>query len=170
MTSTGRRVGVIAAWSAAAVLGLGAAGGAASVAFADPTPTPTGSASAEKSEKSDRTGREFRKGNRGFGHGLRGGAGVHGEFVVKNRDGKFVTLLSQRGEVTAVDSDSVTLKSEDGFSKEYMVNDDTRIRKDRGQSKISDVKVGDNAAVVAEKSGDGATARTLIVRTKSASD
>jgi hypothetical protein len=167
MTSTGRRVGVIAAWSTAAVLGLGAAASAANVAFADPTPTPSSSASAEKSEKSDRPGREFRKGR--FGHGLRG-AGVHGEFVVKNRDGKFVTLLSQRGEVTAVDNDSVTLKSEDGFTKEYTVNDDTRIRRDRGQSKISDVKVGDRAAVVAEKTGDGATARSVIVRTKSASD
>jgi hypothetical protein len=174
MTSTGRRVGVIAAWTAAAVLALGAAAGAATVAFADPTPTPSPSSSADaKTDRPDRGDRPNagKHGFRGFvgRHALRGGA-LHGEFVIKNKDGKFVTMLSQRGEVTAVDSDSITLKSEDGFTKTYTINGDTRIRSDREKAKIGDVKVGANAAVVAEKSGDGGTAKIVIARTQSDSD
>jgi len=166
MISTGRRVGVIAAWTAAAVLGLGAAAGAATVAFADPTPSPSTTASPDaRSDKGERHGHLGRH----FGHGIRG-HGIHGEFVVKNGDGEFVTLLTQRGEVTAVDGDSITLKSEDGYTKTYTVNDDTRIRRDRDQAKIGDIKVGDEAAVTAEKSGDGGTARTVIARTQSDTD
>jgi hypothetical protein len=165
MTSTRRRVGVIAAWTAAAVLGLGAAAGAANVAFADPTPSPSTTASPEaKPDKGERGDRPGRIGKR-FGHGLRG-HGIHGEFVVKDRDGNFVTLLTQRGEVTAVDGDSITLKSEDGYTKTYTVNDDTRIRRDRDKAEIGDIKVGDQAAVTAEKSGDGGTARAVIARTQ----
>jgi len=169
MTSNGRRVGVIAAWTAAAVLGIGAAGGAATVAFADPTPTPSPSAS--KAERPDPTekrlaGKQLRRGAGPFGrHGLGarglGGQGLHGEFVVKDADGKFVTRLTQQGEVTAVDSDSITIKSEDGYTKEYKVNGDTKIRRNHEAGKIADVKVGDNAAVVATKSGDDATAQNL---------
>jgi hypothetical protein len=177
MTSTGRRVGVIAAWAAAAVLALGAAAGAASVAFADPTPTPTptpsGSASATPKDERPDGEKGDRRGLRGHGKfaerkggpHLFGGRALHGEAVVKDEDGKFVTILSQRGEVTEVDGDSVTLKSEDGFTRTYTVNDDTRIRHNHDEAELSDVKVGENAAVVAEKSGDSATARKLIAHT-----
>ena len=165
MTSTGRRAGVIAAWTAAAVLGLGAAAGAANVAFADPTPTPTpsSSSSAEK-PNADRPDRPLRHGkaDRRFGRHALGGRALHGEFVVKDKDGKFVTTLSQRGEVTEVDSDSITLKSEDGFTKTYTVNGDTRIRRNHDQAKIGDIKAGENAAVIAIKDGDGATAKAII--------
>ncbi len=166
MTTTSRRVGIVAAWSAAAVLGVGAAAGAATVAFADPTPTPPAGQGEKARPDSERARAEgARPGRHALRHGLRG-HGLHGEFVVKKADGTFATLLSQRGEVTAVDGDSVTLKSEDGFTEEYTVNADTRIRRDRAQSKIGDVKVGDTARVVADKSGDGGTARMVIVRTK----
>lgn len=173
MTSNGRRVGVIAAWSAAAVLGIGAAGGAATVAFADPTPTPSPSGSAaekkadKQAERRERAGKGLRPGGKAFGRpglGARGlgGHGLHGEFVVKDKDGKFVTRLSQRGEVTAVDSKSVTLKSEDGYTKKYTVTGDTKILRNHDEAKIADVKVGDNAGVVATKDGDNATAQTVL--------
>jgi hypothetical protein len=166
MTSNGRRIGVIAAWSAAAVLGVGAAGGAATVAFADPTPSPSASGSAApKTDRPDRPGQGERGlGRQGLGFGFRGigGRGLHGEFVVKDADGKFVTRLSQQGEVTAVDSGSITLKSEDGFTKTYKINGDTKINRNHEDAKIADVKKGDNAAVVATKSGDDATALTLV--------
>ncbi len=177
MTSNRRRAGVIAAWTAAAVLGIGAAGGAATVAFADPTPTPTPSGSAaekraekqaeRKADRQERAGKGMRPGGKAFGrHGLGargfGGGGLHGEFVVKDKDGKFVTRLSQRGEVTAVDGSSVTLKSEDGFTKKYSVTGDTKILRNHDEAKIADVKVGDNAAVVATKDGDNATAQTVL--------
>jgi hypothetical protein len=167
MRSTGRRVGVIAAWTAAAVLGVGAVAAtsvATSVAFADPTPTPSSSATAKPDgDRTDRAGKgESHRKLRDGRLARLGGRALHGEFVVKDKDGKFVTLLSQRGEVTAVDSGSITLKSEDGFTKSYTVNDDTKVRRNHDQAEIGDVKVGDKAAVVAVKDGDGGTARTVI--------
>jgi hypothetical protein len=166
MTSNGRRIGVVAAWSAAAVLGLGAAGGAATVAFADPTPSPSASGSAApKADRPDRPGKGLRGlGRHGDGFGARGigGRGLHGEFVVKDADGKFVTRLSQQGKVTAVDSGSITLKSEDGFTKTYKLNGDTKINRNHEEAKVADIKVGDNAAVVALKSGDDATAQRVV--------
>lgn len=52
---------------------------------------------------------------------------LHGEAVVKNPDGTFQTMLEQRGTVESVSGSAITVKSEDGFSRTYTVNGDTRI-------------------------------------------
>ena len=44
---------------------------------------------------------------------------LHGELVIKGKDGKPVTVALQRGVVTAVDASSVTVKSEDGYSRTW---------------------------------------------------
>ena len=54
---------------------------------------------------------------------------AHGESVVKKGDGSFETRLTQMGTVEAVSDRAITVKSEDGFSQDYAISADTRIRK-----------------------------------------
>jgi hypothetical protein len=160
MTSTHRIVGRIAAWTAVATLGVVAIAG---VALADPTtttsPGPTASTQARPAGKphvrgDQRNGRVGRLGKKA----------VRGEFVVKGKDGKFVTVLSQRGLVTAVDPASITLKSADGFTASYTLTSATKVRRAGAAATIGDVKVGDPALVMATKSGGRKTARGVVVR------
>jgi hypothetical protein len=46
---------------------------------------------------------------------------LHGEFVVPNGPGTFTTELSQTGRVTAISPNSVTARSDDGFSQTYVI-------------------------------------------------
>jgi len=88
------------------------------------------------------------------------GPGIHGEYVVRGeQEGQWVTVARQLGEVTAVDQDSITVKSEDGYTREYVVNSETRVNGDEG---ISAVKVGHKVAVSATVEGGTATARAIL--------
>lgn len=91
------------------------------------------------------------------------GRGMHGEFVVKGKDGKPVTLVTIRGQVTAVTPTGVTVKAEDGFTATFAANADTKVRGADAKS-LADVKVGAKSAVVGVKSGNTTTARTVLVR------
>ena len=87
---------------------------------------------------------------------------MHGEWVVKGKDGKPVTLETIRGTVTAVGPSSLTVKAEDGFTETFATNSDTKVR--GGADSLGDVKSGAAAAVVGVKSGDTTTARAVLVR------
>jgi hypothetical protein len=91
------------------------------------------------------------------------GRGMHGEWVVKGKDGKPVTLVTIRGQVTAAGPTSVTVKAEDGFTATFTVNADTKVRGADAKT-MADVKVGAKGAVVGVKSGNASTARTVLVR------
>jgi len=163
----------VVGWSAAGVLvvagltgvGVAAAGssGNAVLNAAAPAPTasPTASPEAGKhADKGDHRGRWGRHGRlAGVAH-----RSLHGEFVVKDEDGKIVTRLVQHGQVTAVSATSVSLKSEDGFTGTYAVNGQTKVAVGRDSGAISGVKTGDEAWVVATKTGDTATADRLVVK------
>jgi hypothetical protein len=183
MTIPRRTATLIAGWSAAAVLGAGAVTGV-SVAFASgpqtnpqaaaytdsPSPgSPSGSASTPEKGPGDHRGpgRGFPRagGGIGVGRGFGGGA-LHGEFTVKDKDGKFATKVVQHGSVTAVSATSISLKSEDGFTGTYAVNSDTKVRVGGDSAAISGVKAGNDAWVIATKSGSTSTANSLVVRTK----
>ncbi|HEX7168136.1 MAG TPA: hypothetical protein VF230_14250, partial [Acidimicrobiales bacterium] len=75
------------------------------------------------------------------------GMGIHGEFTTRAPGGGFQTLATQHGDVTAVSASSLTVKSEDGFSRTYVVNDDTLVN--AGDEGIADVEVGDKVHVMA---------------------
>jgi hypothetical protein len=183
MTIPRRTAAHIAGWSAAAVLGAGAVTGV-SVAFAsdpqsDPqaaayTTSPSPSGSAATPEQGPRNGPSGHHGpGRAFpglggdiGLGRGGGDALHGEFTVKDKDGKIVTKVVQHGSVTAVSATSVSLKSEDGFTGTYAVNSDTKVRVGGDSAAIGGVKAGNNAWVIATKSGSTSTADSLVVRTK----
>ncbi len=166
-----RRVaGRIAAWTAVATIGFLAVTG---IALAAPTftqattsaasPSPSGSAGPEgKPGKADRPGKGPRPGKGNGGAHLRAlGRMLHGEAVVRDKDGKFVTVYTQRGEVTAVSATSITLKSADGFVSTYAINAETKIGKERTAGEIADIKVGDEAGVVAVKSGGSKLAKGI---------
>jgi glucose/arabinose dehydrogenase len=89
--------------------------------------------------------------------------GMHGEWVVKGKDGKPVTLETIRGQITAVGPASVTVKAADGFTETFTTNSDTKV-KGAGATSLAGVKVGAKGAVVGVKSGNTTTARTVLVR------
>lgn len=93
----------------------------------------------------------------------------HSESVVKNADGTFQTIVEQRGTVEAVSETSITVKSEDGFSRSYSVNAETRITRAPatgedgklvrpGDGSIADITAGEAVRISGVKSGDQATA------------
>ena len=90
------------------------------------------------------------------------GRGLHGEWVVKGKDGKPVTLVSVRGTVTAVGPASVTVKADDGFTATFATSADTKVR--GGADSLAAVKAGAKAAVVGVKSAGTTTARAIFVR------
>jgi hypothetical protein len=89
---------------------------------------------------------------------------LHGEFVVAAKDGATKTIAVQKGEVTSVGSDTVTVKSRDGYTLTWRVNDATRIRKAGKNAELSDLAAGDRVAAIGEKTSAGVTARAMIAR------
>ncbi|MEI8408959.1 MULTISPECIES: hypothetical protein [unclassified Kribbella] len=47
------------------------------------------------------------------------GDALHGEFVTAKDGGGYETIATQKGEVTAVSTTSITVKSADGYSRTY---------------------------------------------------
>lgn len=144
------------------VAGVVAAGvlGTAGVAAATSDPgTPTPAASSAPSSAPAGAAKDTKK------HKARAAIsrGMHGEWVVKGKDGKPVTLVTIRGQVTAVGPTSVTVKAEDGFTATFTANADTKVKGAEAKS-MADVKVGAKGAVVGVKSGNTTTARTVLVR------
>lgn len=92
--------------------------------------------------------------------GMRGpaklGPGIHGEFVVPGPNGGYQTLASQNGTVSSVSSTSITVKSEDGFERTYVVDENTVV--DAGRDGIADVKQGETVRLMAVVTGDTAKA------------
>ncbi|ADB32495.1 hypothetical protein Kfla_3437 [Kribbella flavida DSM 17836] len=142
------------AGTVAAVVVTTAAGGVAwATTSADPTPSPSPSASPSAPAESG-------KPEAGHGPGRRGelgfGGALHGEFVVEKDGGGYQTVASQRGEVTAVSTDKITVKSADGYSREYTLTEDTLVNAARDG--IADVKAGNQVTVIATVADGKATA------------
>ena len=99
----------------------------------------------------------------GFGMGpMMGGVGAlgdvqHGEFTTQDSTGKSVVMTVQRGTVTAASDTSVSVRSADGFSATYAVDDSTRGR-------AGDVAKDDTVLVVAQKVGAKAVAIRAVRR------
>jgi len=85
----------------------------------------------------------------------------HGELTVATKTGTQVIDV-QRGQIVAVDPQSVTVKSKDGFTATYVINGNTKVRVDKQASSIGNVHDGDRVVVAALKSGSTDTARTVV--------
>ena len=119
----------------------------------DPTPAPaTPSAGPEVPREPGERALRKRPGGHGKlpgrgGHLGLGGPVLHGEFTARDPDGGYQVLATQAGEATAVSATSLTVRSEDGFSRTYVVNDDTLVN--AGNVGIGDVEVGHQVRVKA---------------------
>lgn len=133
--------------AAGAALGMTLAGLGFAAAQEDaPTnQTPPADAQGPGTEQSPRVGHA-----RGGRHmkGMHGpGMGIHGEFTTRAPGGGYQTIATQTGEVTEVSRTSVTVRSEDGFSRTYAVDDNTLVN--AGNDGIADVRQGDQVHVTA---------------------
>ena len=155
MPTTTRRT--LAAWAAAGVLGtavvtgavVSAAGAASAAGTSSPSSSTTSSTAGPTTTTPHRPWAALRH------------AGIHGEFTVKNKSGRFVVLDTQRGTVTANQDGQLTVTSADDFQATYTVDSTTKIRKDGAKASLADVKVGDTVAVVGVKSGGTVTAKGI---------
>lgn len=142
----------------AAVAVTTTAGGVAWAATsADPSPSPSNSPSASPSTPDQQEpGKPGRGGPRAdFALGV----ALHGEFVVPKDGGGYQTVATQRGEVTAVSKESITVKSEDGYSRTYTLTEDTLVNAARDG--IDDVKTGNTVTVFAVVTDGKATASSV---------
>ena len=98
----------------------------------------------------------------GFGgHGFGGFGGLHGEFTIKKPDGSgYQTIATQTGEVTAVSPSSITVKSEDGFSRTYSVDENTVVGS--GRDGIGTVKTGDTVHIAGVVDNGKAAAAAIM--------
>jgi hypothetical protein len=97
------------------------------------------------------------------GHGRHGGLLArieHGEATVTTDQGDRVVDL-QRGIVNSANSGQLVVRSADGFTATYVVDDSTKIRKDRKASGISQVAANDRVIVLATKAGSTTTATNI---------
>ncbi|WFE95294.1 hypothetical protein [Micromonospora sp. WMMD987] len=124
------------------------------------TPSPSAGAKGKRGERAQ----ELRQ--RRQARVLLGRNGLHGEAVVQTRDGGTKTVVVQRGEVTAVDGGSVTVKSTDGFSLTWKLGDQLRVVQRRTTIKADDVKVGTKVNVAGARDGDASVARLIVVPVK----
>ena len=60
------------------------------------------------------------------------------------------------GTITALDANTITIKTRDGQTTQVTINDKTVYRKDRTAATLADFKVGDTVFVRGEKTGDNA--------------
>lgn len=130
---------------------------------AAPSASPEGSAAPERA--GDRPRREkfeqWRK-KRQARVLLRRGT-LHGEAVVKTKDGDTRTVVVQRGEVTAIDGDTMTVKSADGFTSTWRFGPELRVVERRNTVQPEQVKVGTTVGVAGAKEGDASVARLIVV-------
>lgn len=145
------------AGTVAAVVVTTAAGGVAwATTGSDTADTPSPSPSASPSTGAEPTHPDHGRGP-GAGRELgRLGGALHGEFVVEKDGGGYQTIATQRGEVTEVSKDSLTVKSADGYSRTYTLTEDTLVNAARDG--IDDVKKGNTVTVMATVTDGKATA------------
>jgi hypothetical protein len=154
MRRLGRRTGWLG-WALAAVL-LVSAGGAALAAQGATTTTQSPRASTDKAKA--------RAGALGRGGGWRHALGrrvLHGEVTVQTKEG-VKTVVMAYGQVTALSKDTVTVKSSDGVETSFGIDGDTRFGFRNEPAPSAELKVGEDAFVAGEKSGDRATAKRVV--------
>ncbi|MGO4189206.1 hypothetical protein [Pseudarthrobacter sp. TAF60_1] len=105
----------------------------------------------------------------GLGMGMGGlTAAIHSEYVIL-QDSSYVTMAGQTGTVTGISGESLTVKSDDGFTRTYAVGSDVQVsegmRERRGTAGstlgLSDVTAGASVRVTAIKESDSYRAESI---------
>jgi hypothetical protein len=71
-------------------------------------------------------------------------------------------VSAQSGEITSLDGSTVTVKSTDGFTRDYTVDGDTRITIDGSDGALSTLKSGDDVHVMAVRQSGAWHARGVV--------
>jgi hypothetical protein len=87
---------------------------------------------------------------------------LHGEVTLAGE--KHRVIAFQRGGVQKVSRTSLTVRSNDGFVETYVLSDDTKVRENGENGKLSDIDNSDRVLVVATKDDSTLNARRVIVR------
>lgn len=127
-----------------------------SLASADtPSPTPSASPSTSAAPKADKKVDKADQKRKSLQ-----ARALHGEATVGGAKKQRVVDF-QRGTVDKVSATSITIKSADGFTATYVVDANTKVRKDKEPAKIADVRAADRVRIVATKDGSTATAKSI---------
>ncbi len=92
---------------------------------------------------------------------------AHGQFVVKGKDGKYVTEDVVNGDVTSVSSTSISVKAGDGVTETYTVTKNTKIiLRTKGQkpaqTDISKAAKGTHVFVLGTGTGTPTATRIVV--------
>ncbi|SBT49401.1 hypothetical protein [Micromonospora auratinigra] len=132
--------------------------------LAAPAPSASGGPQAGPRDKRGERGQEWRKRHRA--RVLLRKNVLHGEVVVQAKEGGTKTVAVQRGQVTAIDDRSMTVKCSDGFTMTWTFDEKLRVVERRTTVRSSDIKVGTTVGVAGAKDGDGGVARLIVVPVK----
>ena len=88
---------------------------------------------------------------------------VHAVVTFEGREGDLVTIQLDRGSVTAVDADSLTLSEKGGGSVTVFLNDETRVREGRERATLDAIDVGDDLFIQSRVDGSTLAKRIVII-------
>ncbi|MBC9730877.1 hypothetical protein [Streptomyces sp. TRM68367] len=144
--------------------GVLSAGGA--TAYASSTSSPGASPSSAASASSAHAKQHHKKHGKHHRKHHRSLPGVHGQATVKNRKtGQFVVREWQRGSITGVSGATLTVKSADGVSWTWTVENNAPITRDGEKAAGSVLKTGDTVLVVGRQAGSANDALRISVPT-----
>ena len=88
--------------------------------------------------------------------------GVHGQATVRTKNG-FRQVDWQRGQLTAENGGTLTVRSLDGTTFQWKTNGNTKIRKDAKRSDVASLTTGDFVLVAGPDDNGARTARRVVV-------
>lgn len=88
---------------------------------------------------------------------------VHAVVTIQGEDGDLYTIQLDRGTVSAIDADNLTLKAANGSSVTVALNADTRVREGRKRSSLEAVTAGADVFVQSRVTEDGTLAKRIFI-------
>ncbi|MFI5892588.1 hypothetical protein ACIA5D_21015 [Actinoplanes sp. NPDC051513] len=89
---------------------------------------------------------------------------LHGEVTIQTKKQGAKTVVVQRGSVTAVAADKITVKSTDGFTLTWAYGDKLRVVQDKKTVETSAIKTGAEIGIAGTKDGDLTSARLIAIK------
>ena len=89
---------------------------------------------------------------------------LHGEVTIQTKKQGAKTIVVQRGQLTAVSADKITVKSSDGFTLTWSFGDKLRIVQSRKTVEKSALKTGSEIGVAGTKDGGVTSARLIAIK------
>jgi hypothetical protein len=89
---------------------------------------------------------------------------LHGEVTIQTKKQGAKTVVVQRGSVTAVAADKITVKSTDGFTLTWAYGEKLRVVQDKKTVETSAIKTGAEIGIAGTKDGDTTDARLIAIK------